>query len=197
MTSPAHARPAPLVASPEWSGLLAHRAAMAGTAVRDLFAADPQRFERFSLAAGPLFLDFSRHCATRETLELLLALAKARDVAGWRARMFAGEAINTTENRAVLHVALRGHGNGSEADQVREQARAVLSRMGEMAREIRAGAWRGASGAPITDIIHIGIGGSDFGPRLIDAALKVDHPGPRVHFVANVDPDDLADAVAT
>ncbi len=185
-----------LTASTEWQALVRHQTRMSSVHLTDLFAAEPDRFEASTVSAGPLLLDFSRHRATTETRELLLALARARDVAGWRARMFAGEAINHTEQRAVLHVALRGQGNGAEAIAVRDQARTVLTRMGEIARDIRAGIWRGATGEAITDIVHIGIGGSDFGPRLVLGALRPAAHGPHVHFVANVDPDDLADALA-
>ena len=185
-----------LTESAEWQALAQHQTRMRSVHLRDLFAAEPERFDACAVSAGPLLLDFSRHRASAETRGLLLALARARDVAGWRARMFEGETINNTEQRAVLHVALRGQGNGVEALAVRDQARAVRSRMGEIAREVRAGVWRGATGQAITDIIHIGIGGSDFGPRLLLGALRPVAAGPRVHFVANVDPDDLGDALA-
>ena len=186
-----------LTESPQWQALQAHRAAMAGTHVRELFTADPRRFENFAIEAGPLTLDFSRHRASVETRDLLLSLANACEVDAWREKMFAGAPINTTEHRAVLHVALRGSGAADgEAALVRSQAREVLDRMGAIARAVRTGLWRGATGQVITDVIHIGIGGSDFGPRLLVDALRAGRPGPRVHFVANVDPDDLADAIA-
>ena len=186
-----------LTESPQWQALQAHRAAMVGTHVRELFTADPRRFENFAIEAGPLTLDFSRHRASVETRDLLLSLANACEVGAWREKMFAGAPINTTEHRAVLHVALRGSGAADgEAALVRSQAREVLDRMGAIARAVRTGLWRGATGQVITDVIHIGIGGSDFGPRLLVDALRAGRPGPRVHFVANVDPDDLADAIA-
>lgn len=185
-----------LTASQEWQDLGQHRAAMNDVHVRDLFASEPGRFARCAIEAAGLLLDFSRHRASAATIAHLIALARARDLEGWRERMFAGDAINATENRAVLHVALRGQGSGPAALEVRDQARAVLSRMGAIARDIRAGSWRGATGKPITDILHIGIGGSDFGPRLAVDALRDRANGPRVHFVANVDPDDFLDATA-
>jgi glucose-6-phosphate isomerase len=184
-----------LTTSPAWLALLDHRKAMESTRVADLFTAEPRRFEQCLVEAGPLALDFSRHRATTETRALLDNLARACDVEGWRRRMFTGEAINTSEKRAVLHVALRGQGEGAAAE-VRDQARQVLSRMGAIANAVRGGQWRGTTGEAITDVIHIGIGGSDFGPRLVLDALRPAINGPRVHFVANVDPDDLADAVA-
>ena len=185
-----------LVQLPQWQALVEHRRRMDGVRVADLFAADPERFDKCRVDAPGLTLDFSRHRASDETFAMLVALARARAVPTWRERMFAGEAINTTEGRAVLHVALRGNGTGEAAEEVRAQARAVLSRMNEIAGAVRAGTWRGATGEAITDIIHIGIGGSDFGPRLLVDALGARSPGPHVHFVANVDPDDLADATA-
>lgn len=185
-----------LTDSPQWQALAAHRTAMAGVRVADLLAADPQRCAAFRVDAANLTLDFSRHRASAETRELLCALARARDLEAWRARMFAGAPINHTEGRAVLHVAMRGQGTGAVAETVRDEARAVLARMGAIARDVRSGTWRGATGAPITDVVHVGIGGSDFGPRLAIAALAPGQPGPRVHFVANVDPDDLGDALA-
>ena len=186
----------PLTASPEWQALAMHHAAHAAGDVRALFAADPKRFDRYSLTAGPLFIDASRQRVNAETSALLCALARSREVPGWRERMFAGESINTTEKRAVLHVALRGGGSGPTAQAAQSDARVVQGRMATIARGVRGGEWRGATGAAITDVIHIGIGGSDFGPRLLIGALGPGLPGPRVHFVANVDPDDLADALA-
>ena len=185
-----------LTASPQWQALVRHRVEMQDIHVRDLFAADDRRFDNCAIEAAGLFLDFSRQRATHTTLDLLVDLARARDLDGWRTRMFAGAAINTTENRAVLHVALRGLGQGPEAAAVQEQAHEMLSRMGAIARDLRASAWRGATGRAITDILHIGIGGSDFGPRLVLDALRHAANGPRVHFVANVDPDDFSDAIA-
>jgi glucose-6-phosphate isomerase len=189
MTMPPHL-------TPEWQALVQHRAAMDAVRVSDLMTGDPTRFDDWRVDAGALLLDFSRHRATRETRDRLIALARARDVEGWRARMFAGDPINHTEGRAVLHVAMRGGGDGPAAAEVRDEARATLARMAAIARDVRAGVWRGATGEAITDVIHVGIGGSDFGPRLAIAALSPIADGPRVHFVANVDPDDLSDALA-
>ncbi|MBL8385621.1 MAG: glucose-6-phosphate isomerase [Burkholderiales bacterium] len=185
-----------LTETAEWRALAAHQLALRGARVTDLLAAEPERVQRMTVDAAGLTFDFSRHRATEQTLGLLTALARARAVPQWRERMFAGEPINATEQRAVLHVALRGQGHGPAAQAAVDEARVTLSRVGAIARDLRSGAWRGATGKAITDVLHIGIGGSDLGPRLIVDALRPLADGPRVHFVANVDPDDLGDALA-
>ena len=180
--------------TPEWQTLKLHQQQMRSVHMRDLFAQDPDRARRLSLQAGPLFADYSKNRITDETLAPLLRLAQARDVAGWRARMLAGESINASEGRAALHVALRGTGPVA----AQREARAALEKMRSISQAIRTGAWRGATGKPFTDIIHIGIGGSDLGPRLAVAALSGASAAtamPRVHFVANVDPHELDDAL--
>ncbi|HMM47282.1 MAG TPA: glucose-6-phosphate isomerase [Thiobacillaceae bacterium] len=171
--------------------LAGHREAMADVHMRDLFAADPARFERFSLQVGGLLLDYSKNRITGETMDLLLQLATEADVVGWRERMFAGEAINHTEHRAVLHVALRNRGSEPvfvDGADVMPKIRAVLERMGEFAEKVRSGEWRGYTGERITDVVNIGIGGSDLGPQLVCQALRpYHHPALRVHFLSNVD----------
>ena len=171
--------------------LRAHQAAMADVHMRDLFAADPQRFERFSLQAGELLLDYSKNRITAETMALLLRLAAEADVEGWRERMFAGEKINTTENRAVLHVALRNRSNQPvvvDGEDVMPRVNAVIERMGAFAEKVRSGEWRGYTGERITDVVNIGIGGSDLGPQMVYQALKpYRHPRLKVHFISNVD----------
>jgi glucose-6-phosphate isomerase len=177
---------------PEWNALSAHQQAMREVHLRDLFAQDPSRATRFVLDAGPLFIDYSKHRITADTVTLLLDLARARDVEGWRTRMLAGEAINTSENRAVLHTALRGRGPA----EAQAEARAALKQMQAIAQSLRTGQLRGVTGKPITDVINVGIGGSDLGPRLAVAALGARNTLPRVHFVANVDPVELDDVLA-
>ena len=195
----------PLQHSPEWQALRAHQHSLRDVHMRDLFAADPLRAQRHAVEAGPLFIDYSKHRITDETLTLLQRLAQARDVAGWRARMLAGEAINTSEGRAALHVALRGSGPAP----AQAEARAALEQMRTLSTAIRSGTWQGMSGKPFTDIIHIGIGGSDLGPRLAVEALagspshtRADadanpHAGRtlRTRFAANIDPHELDDAL--
>lgn len=168
-----------------------HRAAMARVHMRDLFAADPQRFERFSLRVGGVLLDYSKNRITEETMALLVRLAEEADVAGWRERMFAGEKINHTENRSVLHVALRNRSNAPvivDGEDVMPKVNAVIERMGAFAEKVRNGEWRGYTGERITDVVNIGIGGSDLGPQMVCQALKpYRHPSLKVHFISNID----------
>jgi len=188
-----------LTTSPAWTALSAHQSTIAPLAVRDLFAADPGRFERMSAEVAGLFVDWSKHRVTDRTLELLLDLAAQADVAGWRDRMFAGEHINLTEDRAVLHVALRNRSKRPirvDGADVMPLVDGVLAQMRTFTDAIRAGAWRGHTGLAITDIVNLGIGGSDLGPVMVTEALRPYwQPGLRVHFVSNVDGTHLAETV--
>jgi glucose-6-phosphate isomerase len=187
----------PLPATPAWRALAAHREALAGVHMRDLFAADPARFARYSIRLGDFLLDYSKNLVTDETKRLLLELARERDVEGWRARMFGGERINTTENRAVLHVALRNRANAPilvEGADVMPRVNAVLGQMRAFSVAVRGGIWKGATGKPITDVVNIGIGGSDLGPAMACEALRpFGKPGLDVRFVSNVDGTHLAE----
>jgi glucose-6-phosphate isomerase len=158
-----------------------------------LFAADASRAERFSLESGELLLDYSKHRVDAEAMRLLAALAAQAQVPGWIRRMFTGDPINNTEGRAVLHVALRSKGEAfPEGRDVTPLVRAALERMRRFVDEALHGALKGADGRAITDIVNIGIGGSDLGPRMLARALrKFREPGPKLHFVANIDPADL------
>ncbi len=171
--------------------LQAHQAQMAAVHMRDLFAADPARFDRFSLQVGDVLLDYSKNRITDETMKLLVRLAEEADVAGWRERMFSGDKINHTENRAVLHVALRNRSNHAvmvDGEDVMPKVNAVIERMGGFAEQVRSGVWRGYTGERITDVVNIGIGGSDLGPQMVYQALKpYRHPRLKVHFISNVD----------
>src|SRR5262249_42802136 len=138
-----------LTTTPAWQALLAHKTGMQSVTMRDLFANDPQRFATMSREACGVFVDYSKHRATDETLRLLFAVAKQADVEGWRAKMFAGEHINGTEDRAVLHVALRGSGTAS----VRPQVDAVLAKMRDFTDRVRDGRWTGTTGKAITDVV--------------------------------------------
>jgi glucose-6-phosphate isomerase len=167
--------------------------------MRDLFARDPQRFDRFSLRLGSLLFDFSKNRITQETLGLLLGLAEQADVAGWRDRMFSGEKINLTEGRAVLHVALRNrsaqpiHVDGVD---VMPKVRAVLTKMRSFTDAVRSGAWKGFTGKTFSDIVNMGIGGSDLGPKMASEALRPYwQPGLTPHFVSNVDGTDIAETL--
>ncbi|CDX37020.1 glucosephosphate isomerase [Mesorhizobium plurifarium] len=165
------------------------RAAAKGS-MREAFAADPKRFETFSATDGDLLLDWSKCAVDANTMTMLEKLADAADLAGRRAAMFEGKKINITENRAVLHTALRNltgksvivDGQDTKADVI-----AVLDAMGAFADAIRSGKAPGATGKKITDIVNIGIGGSDLGPAMVTLALAPYHDGPRAHYVSNVD----------
>ncbi|PBB20884.1 glucose-6-phosphate isomerase [Mesorhizobium sp. WSM4313] len=171
------------------TALREQRAAARGT-MREAFAADPKRFETFSATDGDLLLDWSKCAVDANTMTMLEKLAAAADLAGRRAAMFEGKKINITENRAVLHTALRNltgksvivDGQDTKADVI-----AVLDAMGAFADAIRSGKAAGATGKKITDIVNIGIGGSDLGPAMVTLALAPYHDGPRAHYVSNVD----------
>lgn len=179
----------------EWRRLEKHRKAMTRTHMRDLFAADPQRFDKFSLSVGSLFLDYSKNRVTEETMCLLCDLAEACNMGSWRDRMFAGEKINISEDRAVLHTALRRPAADSvtiDGENIMPFVHDTLSKMEKFSHAVRSGAWTGHSGKKITDIVNIGIGGSDLGPRMVCRALKNDPAsGPAIHFVSNVDGADM------
>ncbi len=182
---------ASLPRTPEWQALAAHHRQAAALSMRELFAADPGRFAKFSLRLGDMLLDYSKNRVTEETMRLLLDLARAADVEGWRERMFKGEAINFTEGRAVLHVALRAPADQTflvDGENVMPKVAAVRARMRAFTEAVRNGDWKGAGGRPISDIVNIGIGGSDLGPAMATEALTPYHPrGMHFHFVSNVD----------
>jgi glucose-6-phosphate isomerase len=185
--------------TPAWTALRAHHARIADTTLRDLFAADPTRGDRLTAEAAGLFLDYSKNRITGETIALLLALAGERDVAARRDAMFAGERINTSENRAVLHVALRAPRGATilcDGHNVVPDVHAVLDRMADFARRIRTGAWTGDTGKPIRTIVNIGIGGSYLGPEMAWRALRpYTDRACTLRFVANVDGADFTESV--
>lgn len=186
---------------PEWTALAEHRAKLGDAHLRDLFAADPQRGGRYTVQVGDLHLDYSKHLVDDETLRLLHALADASDVAGLRDAMFRGERINTTEDRAVLHTALRAPRDAVvevDGENVVPGVHRVLDRMASFADRVRSGAWRGHRGDAITAVVNIGIGGSDLGPAMAYEALlpftaseTEGEAGIEVRFVSNVDGADL------
>jgi len=177
--------------SPAWQALTAHYETLAPIHMRDLFSEDSQRFERFSLRFDDILLDYSKNRITEETMRLLLDLAEQAKLQNWIERMFSGEKINITEDRAVLHVALRNRSNrpiAVDGRDVMPEVNAVLAHMREFTEAVRGGSWTGYTGQAITDIVNIGIGGSDLGPVMATEALKpYGKPGLRVHFVSNVD----------
>ena len=188
-----------LVDSTEWRRLVELYGEIGHRHLRQLFADDPDRGTRMSVAAGDLYLDFSKHRVTDEAFGALMAIARRARVEERRDAMFAGRHINTTEDRSVLHVALRmpsdAHLEVDGQDVVADVHR-VLGRMGEVAGAIRSGQWRGATGKRITTVVNIGIGGSDLGPAMSYAALR-DYASPDVdcRFVSNIDPVDLYAAI--
>jgi len=193
-------RPGSLTSSLEWTALVAHHAALRDAHLRDLFAADPGRAERMTVEGADLVLDYSKNRLTDETIGLLVALAERRGLGDRIEAMFRGERINVTENRPVLHVALRMPREARlvvDGVDVVAEVHAVLDRMAAFAEAVRSGRWRGHTGAPIRAIVNIGIGGSDLGPRMATEALApFADRRLTVRFVANVDGADLHEAVA-
>ncbi len=184
--------------SAEWQALAGHHRDIRDRHLRDLFAEDPDRGEQFTCRAGDLSLDYSKNRMTRETVRLLVALAERAGLRERTEAMFRGEHINTTEDRAVLHVALRDPArSGLEVDgqDVRADVHQVLDRMADFAERVRGGAWTGATGERIRAVVNIGIGGSDLGPAMAYLALR-DYSDRSLtfRFVSNIDPTDLAEA---
>ena len=185
---------------PAWQALLQHKKQMRRFDMRIAFADDAQRFQHYSLSVGDLLLDYSKNKISTETLKLLTQLARETGVETLRNAMFAGQPINVTEQRAVLHTALRHPDRQSltvDGVNVMAQIRAVLAQMRSFTEAIHTGTWRGHTGQRITDIVNIGIGGSDLGPAMVCTALGAyAHVGLRVHFVSNIDPSHLATTLA-
>src|ERR1700744_2419799 len=153
--------------------------------MRDLFKKDPARFDKFNLKFEDILFDFSKNRVTEETLRLLRDLAKQADLKGWTEKMFTGQKINTTEDRAVLHVALRNRSNRPilvDGKDVMPEVNAVLAHMRQFSEAIRSGSWKGYTGKAITDVVNIGIGGSDLGPVMATEALKAYKNNLNMHF---------------
>ena len=184
---------------PAWRKLWHHYEATKLNHMRELFAQDPQRAERYWLEVGGLKLDYSKNRITDETLAGLFELARESGLPEQMQAMFAGEKINNTENRAVLHVALRNRSNTPilvDGEDVMPKVNSVLERMGKFAHAVRCGDWLGYTNQVITDVVNIGIGGSDLGPLMMCSALKnFGHPRLRMHFVSNVDGAQLRDVL--
>ncbi|CAN1507671.1 Pgi Glucose-6-phosphate isomerase [Methylophilaceae bacterium] len=182
---------AALTTLPVWQALCRHQKTIAASNMRDLFTQDTNRFDKFSFQLDDMLFDFSKHRINDETLPLLLQLAKEAQLENWRDRMFAGEKINITENRAVLHTALRNRSNRPvlvDGVDVMPEVNAVLAQMRDFSEKVRSGAWLGYTGQRITDVVNIGIGGSDLGPVMVCDALKPYASADlAVHFVSNID----------
>jgi glucose-6-phosphate isomerase len=196
MTSTA---PSDITATPAWQALLAHHPGVAALHLRQIFADDPERGRELTVDVADLHVDYSKQRVTRETLALLVDLAEAAGVPAHRDAMLRGEHVNTSEDRAVLHTALRLPREAElvvDGQDVVADVHAVLDRMGEFTDRLRSGEWTGATGERITTVVNIGIGGSDLGPVMVHQALRHHADGPDVRFVSNVDPADLVATTA-
>ena len=189
----------PLTDSPAWKALRDHHRSVAGLPMRRLFEEDPDRFSRFSASACDILLDYSKNRITSETMALLFALAREAKVAEWAERMFAGETINVTERRSVLHTALRNRSGRPvlvDGRDVMPGVQAVLRKMADFSERVRGGAWKGWTGRGVTDVVNIGIGGSDLGPVMVTEALRpYGLRSLRAHFVSNVDGTQIAEVL--
>jgi glucose-6-phosphate isomerase len=189
-----------LTSTPAYTSLANHANDAKHWQMRELFAADPQRFERLSIEGAGLFLDYSKNRLDGRTLDLLANLARERGVERLRDAMFAGEKINLTEGRAVLHTALRapkGQAFTLDGQDIDGDVHAVLEQVKTFSDAVRSGAWLGYTGKPITDVVNVGIGGSDLGPKMVCLALRqFAHPRLAMHFVSNVDGHDMDAALS-
>ena len=184
-----------IAATPAWQALQRHHDEIGDKHLRELFAEDPERGTQLALTVGDLYIDYSKHRVTRETLHLLIDLARTARLEQQRDAMFSGVHINTSENRAVLHTALRdprGVELVVDGQNVVEDVHAVLDKMGDFTDRLRSGEWTGATGERIKSVVNIGIGGSDLGPNMVYLALRhYADAGISARFVSNVDPADL------
>ena len=177
--------------SKPWKALESHYQSVSKIQMRELFESDPERFSRFSLQFNDIFLDYSKNRITEDTLALLYDLGHQAELSSWIKKMFVGEKINNTENRAVLHVALRNRTNDPivvDGNDVMPQVNSVLNKMKYFSESVRSGEWKGFSDKSITDVVNIGIGGSDLGPVMVTEALKhYAQENLQVHYVSNID----------
>jgi len=184
-----------ITATPAWTALARNRDEIAPKHLREIFAEDPARGSELAVTVGDLYIDYSKHRVTRETLNLLVDLARTADLERHRDEMFSGVHINTSENRAVLHTALRLPADAEltvDGQDIVADVHEVLNRMGDFTDRLRSGEWVGASGERITTVVNIGIGGSDLGPVMVYKALRhYADAGISCRFVSNVDPADL------
>ena len=180
----------------EWQALQKHYETIKDSQMRDMFAKDPERFNKFSIKLENMLLDYSKNRINEETMKLLVDLAKASGIEEAREKMFTGEKINWTEGRAVLHTALRNRSNKPvlvDGKDVMPDVNAVLAKMKAFCAKVRSGEWKGFTGKKIKNVVNIGIGGSDLGPVMITEALKHYADGPEVYFVSNVDGTDFVE----
>jgi glucose-6-phosphate isomerase len=183
--------------SAAWQALRRHYEGMADLHLREQFAADPRRFDKFSIHFNDIILDYSKNLITDETMRRLFALAREANISGWTQRMFSGKPINFTEQRPALHIALRNRSNTPifvDGEDVMPEVNRVLAKMKRFCIKVQTGIWRGHTGKRITDVVNIGIGGSDLGPQMVTEALKPYAEGDlRVHYVSNVDGTHVAE----
>jgi glucose-6-phosphate isomerase len=188
-----------LTHSPSWTALERHHQEIATIHMRDLFSQDSRRFEKFSVRWNDILLDYSKNRITEKTMSLLFDLVREADTRRWIEKMFQGEKINVTEGRAVLHVALRNRSNTPiivDGEDVMPAVNGVLKQMRSFTESVRSGAWKGYTGKAMTDIVNIGIGGSDLGPVMVTEALRpYCHPRLNVHFVSNIDGTHIAETL--
>ncbi len=188
-----------LTQSSAWQALKEHFLKVESVQMRDLFTADPLRFEKFSVQFNDILLDYSKNRVTEETMQLLFRLAREANVTGWANRMFSGEPINFTEDRAVLHMALRNRSNTPiyvDGEDVMPEINRVLEKMRRFCIKIHTGIWKGHTGKRITDVVNIGIGGSDLGPYMVtEALIPYARDDIQVHFVSNVDGTHVAERI--
>ena len=188
-----------LTSSAPWQALQDHYQDIKNLHMRDLFASDPQRFEKFSISFEDILFDYSKNRITEKSVSLLLDLARHCAIKDQIEAMFSGQKINTTEDRAVLHIALRNQSKESifvDDQDVMPQVKSVLSQMRTFTESVRSGQWLGYSAKPITDIVNIGIGGSDLGPKMVSQALSAySLSGLTTHFVSNIDGTHLAETL--
>ena len=186
------------ISTQNWQNLKAHHKNISNIQIKDLFAADAQRFEKFSLQFEDILLDYSKNIITEETLKLLIGLAEECGLKKAIEEMFTGERINETENRSVLHTALRNRSNNPvmvEGKNLMPEVNQVLEKMQKFCDRIISGDWKGYSGKAITDVVNIGIGGSDLGPVMVVEALKPYANHLKIHFVSNVDATHIAEVL--
>lgn len=177
--------------TPVWNSLTEHQKQLASVQLKDLFARDPARFDKMHLEWNGFLFDFSKNLVTDDTMKQLFELVRVADVASWTKKMFSGERINFTEDRAVLHVALRNRSNTPiivDGKDVMPEVNEVLTKMKTFTESVRSGEWKGYTGKAITDIVNIGIGGSDLGPVMVCSALRpFGHERLTMHFLSNID----------
>jgi glucose-6-phosphate isomerase len=182
-----------------WQSLVAHATEMKQQHMSELFTQDSDRFAKFSLQLPAFLLDYSKNLVSEKTMQHLLTLAADCDIEAWREKMFTGERINTTEDRAVLHTALRNQDQSPqflEGENISDNVQHALNKIEDFSNEIRQGNWKGYSGKRITDVINIGVGGSNLGPQMVTEALKpYSDSSVNVHYVSNVDGTQIAEVL--